>query len=48
MLAAYSAKPVEGCLEAVKKACRYAAGCLDECLMATASFEGLWIATDSD
>lgn len=49
MLASYTAKPVEGCLEAIKAACRYIAGAKYDCLtMQPDNHSGLVVCTDSD
>ena len=49
MLARYTANPVEGCLEALKTMIRFAAGCMDECLIAASTVtEGLQVYSDSD
>ena len=49
MLARYTANPVEGCLEALKAMCRYAAGCMEDCLMTNNTItEGLKVYSDSD
>ena len=49
MLARYTANPVEGCLEALKTMVRFAAGCMDECLVAASTVvEGLRVYSDSD
>ena len=49
LLAKYTATPVEGCMEALKTAARFAAGCQDECLLfGTGDAVGLKLYTDSD
>ena len=49
LLAKYTATPVEGCMEALKTAARFAAGCKDECLLfGTGDAVGIKVYTDSD
>ena len=49
LLAKYTATPVEGCMEALKAAARFAAGCQHECLLfGFGDAVGLKLFTDSD